>query len=111
MLNYENENQVLELFASFRVRRAVIEDYQADVRGMENLTRNQIKRKLFRNLLLAAEGVSNKESRRVFSYGNLFMVINDNKLIYLENFGSKPPGWVKDKVKYKELNRILGINY
>ena len=111
MLNYSNENEVLELYSTFRVSKRVVEDYQSDIRGMENLTRNQIKRKLFRNLLLAHEYDNANHDGRAFSYGNLFMVVKDNKLVYIENFGAKPREWNKDKVKYKQLNKILGINY
>ena len=87
--------------------------YVEDVRGAKNLTFDQVKKKLFRNVMLGLE-VPNRRgtSNKYYTYGNLGIMLDDSgKIVYVENMIRKQAVWFKDNEQYKRLNKLLEIDF
>lgn len=99
-----------------RVSDKVYELYKDTVKGNENTSKDQVRRKLTRNKLLAKEVIPKDKWERligtkIFHYGNLHLTVRWNKVIGLRNFkGGKHYGnWSLDEARYIELTKKLEI--
>lgn len=98
------------------VSNDVLQYYREKVRGNENITLDQARKKLTRNVMLAKKVTPRKRLDRLlgislYQYGNLHMKLRWNKIIYIKNHrsGKHYGNWKLDKEKYIRLSEELGI--
>jgi hypothetical protein len=88
--------------------------YKLTVKGNMNVSFDQARRKLTRNILLAAERKSLKNTlkrRREFIYGNMRIIVKSGTIIEIENYIiDVVPNWTKDEEKYERITKELGIH-
>lgn len=92
----------------------VYDYYRENVRGNENTSYSQIQRKLTRNMLLAykEDNTGYDDGRQLYKYGSLWMLVVDNKVVWIRNKSYDPTlkdKWKLDKKRYVEISKELGI--
>jgi hypothetical protein len=95
----------------------VFQYYRENVKGNENISRDQASRKLTRNVLLAMEVpprnfLETWSGNTKYIYGNLHIIVKRGKVIKLFNNHGKVKaygGWFLDKEKYNQLTKDLKI--
>lgn len=99
-----------------KVPNDIYEKYKDTVKGNENTSLDQVRRKLTRNMLLAKEVTPRSKWERlignkIYHYGNLHFVVRYGKVIELKNYkgGKHYGGWRLDEKKRMELTIKLGI--
>ena len=79
-----------------------------------NVSFDQARRKLTRNILLAAERKSLKNTlkrQREFIYGNMRIIVKSGTIVEIENYITDVvPDWTKDEEKYEQITKELGIH-
>lgn len=99
----------------YKITRKAYEAYRDTVKGNKNISLDQSRRKLTRNILLAKELPYNSlvkklQGYKYFQYGNLFILVRHNRIVHIANvLGSTSSDWHFDKKKYIELSKELGI--
>lgn len=98
-----------------RLTDKAYEQYKAQVKGNEAITKDQAARKLTRNVALARyipprnekeAGIGNK----LYAYGNLLILVRRGKVMQIFNLHSQQNnGWVRDERLYIQLTQELGI--
>lgn len=100
-----------------RLSKKAYELYRTTVRDNEEITYDQARRRLTRNVILAKD-ITPVEERskliktKVYAFGNLHIIVRLNKVIDIENHkkcGNLHRDWKLDVNKRTELNEILGI--
>ena len=97
--------------------RGVLRTYRENVKGNEDLSKLDIRKKLTRNVLLAKEDENatglfeNLLGVRYYTYGNLHIRTWFNHVLTVENHkgGHHYKGWRKDHKRYDKLNKDLEI--
>jgi hypothetical protein len=86
--------------------------YRNHVKGNKNTDYQLAKLKLNRNVLLAKKLPIKKDrpNRLLYYYGNLAIIVEDDTIVWLQNYRDRNNHFYVDKNKYKELNKTLGIN-
>jgi hypothetical protein len=92
-----------------KLKRKVEKYYRNNVRGNKNISYDQIRRKMTRNMLLAKKADSTGYSAQLYQYGSLWFLVKDGKVVWMRNKCYVPEDWELDKDKYNELNKELGI--
>jgi hypothetical protein len=94
----------------------VFEYYRKNTKGNENISRDQVARKLTRNVLLAKEvpprnAIDRLLGNCMYHYGNLHIVVRRNKIVHIRNYKNQNnyKNWELDRFKYVDLSRELGI--
>lgn len=89
--------------------------YKRNVKGNENISFEDARKKLTRNVELA-ELLQPTEDQmmqgvEMYAYGNLLIKVELNKIVWLKNlYGKNKRGvWQHSLEKYNELNKKLGI--
>ncbi|MFB5758964.1 hypothetical protein [Paenibacillus medicaginis] len=91
----------------------VLNTYRAKVKGNEFASAALVRRKLTRNIMLAAKvPYKDGEGAELYMYGNLHIWVKGNKIIEIRNMkGKQFSRWFfKDQKRYEELNEMLEIN-
>lgn len=98
------------------VSRRSLNQYRTTVRGNETTVKDQVKRKLTRNVDCANEIEHPSEFQRfigtkLYTYGNLHITVRWGKVVNIKNHegGYHFKSWKKDMKKYKRLTKELGI--
>lgn len=92
------------------VSKSVYEEYRQKVSGAENISLNQLRRKLTRNMLLAQIKTSHKKDRTYYMYGRFHFIVNKyNTVVWMSNRMGVPSNWKRDNKRLIELNKQLGI--
>lgn len=88
--------------------------YQRFVKGNEDISLDQARRKITRNMLLSAaykRDSPNKESPRTwYAYGILHFIVKDNTVTWIQNHQPIVKGWKLDYDEYKRLSERFGID-
>lgn len=99
-----------------KVSDEIYEQYCETVKGNENTSLDQVRRKLTRNMMLAKEVIPKSKWERfignkIYHYGNLHFTVRHGKVIELKNHkgGKKYGGWYLDRKKRTQLTIELGI--
>jgi hypothetical protein len=92
-----------------KLKRKVEEYYRNNVKGNKNISYDQIRRKMTRNMLLAKKEDSTGYPCQMYKYGSLWFLVKDGKVVWMKNKCKVPEDWVLDKDKYNKLNKELGI--
>ncbi|PLR99523.1 hypothetical protein [Bacillus sp. T33-2] len=99
-----------------KVTDDVFQYYKENVRGNKDITLDQARRKLTRNVMLAKKVVPKDDIQRIigtkiYHYGNLHITVRWNKVIHIVNHrsGKHYGGWKLDRRKYEQLTKELGI--
>ncbi|MCA1021557.1 hypothetical protein [Halobacillus litoralis] len=87
----------------------VFEDYQQSVKNAENVSEDQARRKMTRNMLLAHKAKKIEGKDQLYVYGYLWFWVKGNMIMGVKNGMPPEYGWVKDQKRYEELNKQLGI--
>lgn len=86
------------------------EQYTTVLKKNKRTCRDQATRKMIRNRELALPMNKTFDGRGiVYSYGTMRFMVRDEVVMWIENEHKQLPMWYKDKDKYRELNRQLGI--
>lgn len=93
----------------FKLGGNVFNTYRTTVKGNENISKPQARRKLTRNIMLAVKRYNKIEGLDYYMYGCLHMIVKGDTIVWIKNRCSVPPMWFKDIDKYNELNVLLGI--
>jgi hypothetical protein len=99
----------------FEITDRVYEYYKQNVKGNEDVTKDQAAKKLSRNVMLAKEIPPRNEQdiskgNKMYYYGSLHIVLKGDKIIYLNNHrGSKCYGWELDQEKYEKISTEFEI--
>jgi hypothetical protein len=90
--------------------------YRKKVRGNQDITYDQARKKLTRNVLLAKKLPPRSEEdvqkgNVLYHYGNLHLLVKDGWVIHIKNHrqGNEYTGWELDRFKYVDLSRKLQI--
>jgi hypothetical protein len=90
--------------------------YSKRVKGNEDITYDLARRKLTRNVMLAAEIPPRDQSdlekgNKLYHYGNLHILVKGDWVINIKNHRNTNSytGWELDRFKYVELTIALGI--
>ena len=94
----------------YNLKNGVFQYYKKHVAENESVTIKEAQRKLTRNVILAAKADSVGYKDQLYKYGRLWIWVNGNNIVGLKNRCPREKGWTKDKVKYLELNKQLGIS-
>lgn len=108
-----NEDSEIEGVEFLTFNESTLNYYRKKVKGNEDISDDQARRKMTRNMLLAypykRESSVKKHPRTWYSYGSLRFIVKDNKVTSLINHQRVFKAWVKDWDKYKELNARFDI--
>jgi hypothetical protein len=109
-LSEEQSNQELKNlgFKPLRLGRDVYQYYRDNVKGNKNISKEQARLKLTRNVMLAEEG-KHKGNRKMYMYGNLWMLVVKDKIVWIKNLKAKNNSFSKDLERYNQINKELGI--
>jgi hypothetical protein len=95
------------------LKESAYNTYKREVKGNTNVTFDQAKRKLTRNILLAVERTSLKnilKCEQQYIYGCLRITVRFGTIIKIENhIQDTIPGWTCDQQRYEEISKQLGI--
>jgi hypothetical protein len=90
--------------------------YSKKVKDNKNITYDQARLKLTRNIMLADIIPPRDESdiekgNTLYQYGNLLILVRNGTVIHLKNHRGEPSanGWKDDPLKYEELTKEFGI--
>lgn len=97
-----------------RLTDKAYEQYKTTVKGNQNISKDQARKKLTRNVLLADEIELDRKDRLLgkkrFRYGNMTIHLQFGYIVHIENVKGKfIRGWIKDFKKYDYLTKELGI--
>lgn len=97
----------------YNLKNSAYQMYKLTVKGNMNVSFDQARRKLTRNILLAAErkNLKNKLKRqREFIYGNMRIIVKSGTIVEIENYITDTnPDWTKDEERYEQISKELGI--
>jgi hypothetical protein len=95
------------------LKESAYQQYRLTVKGNETISFDQAMLKLNRNVLLAVERKSIKNTlkcKRVYIYGCMRIITRFGTIIDIENHINDPiPNWKKDEKKYDQISKQLGI--
>jgi hypothetical protein len=104
---------VVNVIRLLNLKESAFEQYRQSVKGNANITFDQAKRKLTRNVLLAVERTSLKnilKCQQEWIYGNMRITVRFGTIIEIENHISDiVPNWIKDEKRYEQISKELGI--
>jgi hypothetical protein len=90
--------------------------YTKKVKNNKNITYDQARLKLTRNIMLAKkvpprDELDIEKGNILYQYGNLEILVRNNTVIHLKNHRgeNRYTGWELDRFKYVDLTRDLGI--
>lgn len=84
-LNYRNQVKYSGKETWYDLRYGVYEYYINNVQGNENLTYNQVKKKLSSNALSGVKMPDDREGVEVYRYGNMAIKIQNEEIVYIHN--------------------------
>ncbi|NFV47207.1 hypothetical protein FDJ70_05895 [Clostridium botulinum] len=84
-LNYRNQVKYSGKETWYDLRYGVYEYYINNVKGNENLTYNQVKKKLSSNALSGVKMPDDREGVEVYRYGNMAIKIQNEEIVYIHN--------------------------
>ncbi|WP_039230522.1 hypothetical protein [Clostridium haemolyticum] len=84
-LNYRNQVKYSGKETWYDLRYGVYEYYINNVQGNENLTYNQVKKKLSSNALSGVKMHDDREGVEVYRYGNMAIKIQNEEIVYIHN--------------------------
>ncbi len=85
--------------------------YRTNIKGNEDITYDEAKRKMTRNMMLAHKEESIGKSTTMYKYGCLwFLVDNKDRIVWMRNNHRPAEGWKRNKREYLRLNKELGID-
>ena len=83
------------LVKDLEVPNEVYEKYKNDYRGNQDKTPEEVRKLLMRNVIVAAEDFRKRtKTTRVFIFGNMKIVLNDNIVVDLIRLNRQETGWV-----------------
>ena len=83
------------LVKDLEVPNEVSEKYKNDYRGNQDKTPEEVRKLLMRNIIVAAEDHRKRtETTRVFIYGNMKIILNNNIVIDLIPLNRQATGWI-----------------
>lgn len=105
----ENEStNITESIDFLTFNESTLNYYRKSIRGNEDISEDQARRKMTRNMMLAypyrQESRAKKHPRTFYTYGSLRFIVRDNIVISLINHQKVFKVWKKDWDKYNELN-------
>lgn len=83
--------------------------YKNSVKGNKNITYEQACLKMTRNMMLALPVKKNNGKRLVYMYGTLHFTVQNGRVNWIGNQRPIPAVWYKDRVRYDEITKTLGI--
>ena len=87
-----------ELFKEIELTKSAYKKYRRAFKRNENLDKETIRKNMIRNLIVASEmGNKAKGTRRVFRFGNMQIIMNDQTIVDLIPLQPKKILWVKPK--------------
>ena len=96
------------------LKESAFDYYRNNVKGNVNITFDQARRKLTRNVLLAVERTNLKnllKCKQVYIYGNMRIIVRFGTIVEIENYITDVvPNWTKDEEKYEQITKELGIH-
>lgn len=108
-------NKLIELFSSKQEEIELLEltdkvyhYYRKNVKGNINITEDQARRKITRNMHLAFK-YKDDGTNKSYSYGCLRFTVKNGKVIWIKNWMKKHKVWEMDAKKYTELSKAYGI--
>ncbi|MCD3276702.1 hypothetical protein [Clostridium botulinum] len=84
-LNHRGETKYSKIETWYDLRYGVYKYYINNVKDNENLTYNQVKKKLNSNALSGVKMPDDREGVEVYRYGNMAIKIQDNEIVYIHN--------------------------
>lgn len=92
------------------VPKHIYEQYRATVRGSEDISLDETRRKFTRNKYLSLTKLSHQKNRTYYMYGRFhFIVDKNNTVVWMNNKRESPVGWERDNKLFMKLNKQLGI--
>jgi hypothetical protein len=93
-----------------KFKKGLFDYYRNTVSGNNEITMDQARRKMTRNMLLAAKSDSTEFNSQRYMYGSLHFNVNERGVItWIGNRKFTPQGWELDKEAYVRLSRELGV--
>lgn len=86
--------------------------YRTRVKNNNEITYLEAKKKLNRNIKLAFVAPKEDEesqNKQLYLYGNLSILVVDDKIVHVGNHSIPTDWFYKDEAKYERLNQELGI--
>jgi hypothetical protein len=93
----------------FQLGKGVYEYYTKKVKGNQSADHLLVQKKLTRNIQLALSTPVTK-NLTCYIYGNLHIFVRKNRITSIRNIKMDGSWFVKDKEKYDELTKLLGID-
>lgn len=85
-----------ELFKDIEITKAPYKKYRKEFKNNAQMEKSDIRKHLIRNLIVAAELVGKADGRkRVFRFGNMQMIVKENRLVDLIALPNKKIHWVR----------------
>jgi hypothetical protein len=118
MINFDQFNRIIQfqecekpIINPYNVTKQVEKYYRKHVKGNRNKTTEEIRLKLSRDIILAKEVLPNKNNKKLFLYGYLEILLNENEgtIVWIRNNKDKRYHYYINLRWYKKLNQILGI--
>jgi len=103
-LKEERENSPQPL----KMTDAAFNYYKNSVKGNKHISYEQACLKMTRNMMLALP-VNKKNGRIIYMYGTLHFSIKNGRVSWIMNNRPIPAVWYKDRVRYDEITKMLGI--
>ncbi|MGD7046998.1 hypothetical protein FZC83_02035 [Rossellomorea marisflavi] len=93
-----------------RFGRGLFDYYREHVNGNEDISYDQARRKMTRNMRLAFKADSEGYRTQKYMYGSLHFCVNERGIItWIRNRQYSPQGFNIDPVRYIEVSKELGI--
>lgn len=103
----KKENSNLDIL---QFKKGLFKYYKEQVEGNDSITLEQARKKMTRNMHLAAKADSTGFHSQKYMYGSLHFVVSDRGVItWIKNRQFTPQNWESDKEKYVQLSEELGI--
>lgn len=88
----------------------IYERYKQSVRGAEDISIEEARRLMTRNMLLSIRGEKGVCKGTYYMYGRLHFVVDNNRIVWLKNRMPAPKSWKRNNRRYLKLNERFGID-
>lgn len=104
-----------DIVKGLEVSNEVYEKYKKDYRDNHNKTLEEVRRRLMRNIIIAAEDYRRRtNAARVFIFGNMKIVLKDNMVINLIPLNRQKTMWVRptalEQIALEYINKMENQN-
>jgi hypothetical protein len=98
-----------ERLKMLELKRGVYYYYKHNVRGNRYIDFDTARKKLSRNVELATSQGFDGYGREILLYGNLEIVVKDDKIIWIQNHKGENMPYKVDEKRYDKLNKKYGL--